>query len=1016
MNVPILMKRMLVALAAVTLTTAVFGILEHFDPLGEGLRAEYFANSTWSPPEVLSRIEPDVSTRGVLEAFHGAPPGAFSIAWSGWIVAPRAGDYTFETISDDGSTVVVDGERVVSNGSRYRARPASGSIQLAAGPHRLVVEYFQNGGGYEMALLWSRNGAALVPVHSWLLRTRRGSTTARTGASVLLSVALAASEWLWVSMIVATIIAGCAPAVRRLRGRLERRGVWPAIGWVLAASAALNVIGLWWGLPARWVSIEVNPEFVLDALAHHFSNGWFKAYPPVHYYVLSLAYSPAFLLERLGRIAFDSISGYVLLMVIGRLVSVLAAAGILIAICLCTAALFGPRASLFSAAMIALMAPFLYYAKTANVDVPYLFWFSLSMIFYARMLDVVRLGDVVAFAAAGMLSICTKDQAYGLYLFAPVAVIYRIWRTNRDAGVDSVWRVLVDRRLLGGAATAVLLFALCYNLPLNLTGLVAHVRFIVGPGSVGYRQFEPTASGRWALLTATIQLIEESMGWPFFVAALAGVCIAAAAPRHRLVLVWMSLPVLSYYFGFIDVVLYNYDRFVLPICFILAMFGGLAIDRLLGASASRWTAATVAAAFAYTLLYAGTVDVLMVGDSRYVVQRWLADRVGSEQTVGSTGPRDSLPRLDDFAWSEVSTVADLAQRRPTYFVLNADYARSAAEDSAWGQLIAGLERGTLGYRLVFRYRRPSPWRWLPLAHPDLVGPRTEAVVFSTLHSINPTIEIFQRDSIGGPTGRLPLPADRRSGREAISQDGSQRRESIMPADLLAGGFRAGVDLHRQFDNPMASQQELGRNLRFDIEPVRFEVERARHLQRHHLVAGLHVGNPAAAHDIGERCQRAVRDACHQRHLRTAPEEAGPVDDLGFAPDDRFDERGQLQWIELEVRILDGEDGAARSLDARPDRGALAPIALACDHRHPGTAFERAQHLRGPVGGAVVHHDDFMDNTEIDRQEPLDDREDRRGFVEDGHDDRERCSGGRQRGFWYALTAGGGSRSPSKRHV
>ena len=34
-------------------------------------------------------------------------------------------------------------------------------------------------------------------------------------------------------------------------------------------------------------------------------------------------------------------------------------------------------------------------------------------------------------------------------------------------------------------------------------------------------------------------------------------------------------PVMSYYLAFINVILYNYDRFVLPICLILAIFGGL---------------------------------------------------------------------------------------------------------------------------------------------------------------------------------------------------------------------------------------------------------------------------------------------------------------------------------------------------------------------------------------------------------------------------------------------------------
>ena len=39
---------------------------------------------------------------------------------------------------------------------------------------------------------------------------------------------------------------------------------------------------------------------------------------------------------------------------------------------------FGRRQGLWAAGIMALTTPFLYYAKTANVDVPYLFWFALS--------------------------------------------------------------------------------------------------------------------------------------------------------------------------------------------------------------------------------------------------------------------------------------------------------------------------------------------------------------------------------------------------------------------------------------------------------------------------------------------------------------------------------------------------------------------------------------------------------------------------------------------------------------
>jgi hypothetical protein len=66
-------------------------------------------------------------------------------------------------------------------------------------------------------------------------------------------------------------------------------------------------------------------------------------------------------------------------------------------------------------------------------------------------------------------------------------------------------------------------------------------------------------------------------------------------------------------------------------------------------------------------------------------------------------------------------------------------------------LIDALQAGTAGYSLAARVRCPSPWPWLPDAHPELVGPRPMAPggnAISVLRDINPTLEIYVR---GGPT-------------------------------------------------------------------------------------------------------------------------------------------------------------------------------------------------------------------------------------------------------------------------
>ena len=136
-------------------------------------------------------------------------------------------------------------------------------------------------------------------------------------------------------------------------------------------------------------------------------------------------------------------------------------------------------------------------------------------------------------------------------------------------------------------------------------------------------------------------------------------------------------PVVSYYLAFINVILYNYDRFVIPVCLILAIFGGLCLDALLRSMprAPRWSAALIAAVFAYSLLYSATVDAMMLRDSRRVAERWMKAHMTKGELVGVSGPSELLPRLD-CGCADIGTLTQLRGSRPPYYVLSADYARA----------------------------------------------------------------------------------------------------------------------------------------------------------------------------------------------------------------------------------------------------------------------------------------------------------------------------------------------------
>jgi hypothetical protein len=241
--------------------------------------------------------------------------------------------------------------------------------------------------------------------------------------------------------------------------------------------------------------------------------------------------------------------------------------------------------------------------------------------------------------------------------------------------------------------------------------------------------------------------VRVAWGWPMFVVNTAGIGLALLTPRHRRIALWLALPVVSYYAGFIDVVLYNYDRFMLPVCLILSLFGGLAVDTWLatGGRPKTWRLAAAAGIFAYTMLRAATVDLVMLRDSRYTVEQWLRANVRPSDVVGFVFPDQYYPRFNRINAEQIVSLSGLKERAPAYFVLDADYALAEPPDSEIGQLIAGLQNGQLGYRIVFRFRQQEPWPWLPGQSEELVGDRKQRPITSVLRHINPWYEVFTRD-------------------------------------------------------------------------------------------------------------------------------------------------------------------------------------------------------------------------------------------------------------------------------
>lgn len=129
----------------------------------EGLQASYFANVNLAgrPATRLTDASVDFDWgSGGPAALNGQSDG-FSVRWAGNLVIGSAGSYTFSTRADDGTRLTIDGVVAVDNWKDQTvATVSSGPISLAAGLHKLVLEYYERGGPAEVELRYSCSACA----------------------------------------------------------------------------------------------------------------------------------------------------------------------------------------------------------------------------------------------------------------------------------------------------------------------------------------------------------------------------------------------------------------------------------------------------------------------------------------------------------------------------------------------------------------------------------------------------------------------------------------------------------------------------------------------------------------------------------------------------------------------------------------------------------------------------------------------------------------------------------------
>jgi len=147
-----------------------------------GLRVERFYPA--GSPNQLSDIDWDATpaqtavvawmnfawTSDSNTAWPGGPTIRWGQRFTGKVIIPTTGTWTFYTNSDDGSRLIINCTMIVDNDFEHAMQERSGSVALAAGPHNIEVLWFVQQGSHGLIVSWAGPGVAkqVIPASAFV--------------------------------------------------------------------------------------------------------------------------------------------------------------------------------------------------------------------------------------------------------------------------------------------------------------------------------------------------------------------------------------------------------------------------------------------------------------------------------------------------------------------------------------------------------------------------------------------------------------------------------------------------------------------------------------------------------------------------------------------------------------------------------------------------------------------------------------------------------------------------------
>ena len=447
--------------------------------------------------------------------------------------------------------------------------------------------------------------------------------------------------------------------------------------WILMLAAGLRLAGLAWGLPAAdgWDDDGFAPRNFLTALALTWKPGAYFTYPPLHALLLALPSLPvaAWALAHAPSLSPHDVIATITqprtmtyFAVLGRLAGLAMSLGIIWTIGEMARLVAGRRAGVFAAGACALNFALTYYGQVSNLDVPYLFWGLLSLLWCMRavMEEAPRRFWLAALFAAA--AVATKDQAYALFLLS-LPLFLLLWFVSDRWPRAHAGQVM--KTLLPAAIVALLLLLLVDGAITNAGGFARRIAFLAGPASRDYVEYLSGVGGWLALLGDMLRYFAGGYGLLPMALAAAGLALHVTRTKGvpRLVGALPLLAAISFTVCFNFAALRSDDRFLLPQGLLASFYIGIAADALAFAAQDRLRLAGRALLAVTALLalhWCVAVNAALLLDPRYDAEAWLATHVKSGDAIETYGQNCFLPRFPQQALVTRIGQGDLRLRNP----------------------------------------------------------------------------------------------------------------------------------------------------------------------------------------------------------------------------------------------------------------------------------------------------------------------------------------------------------------